>query len=196
MSRADQLHLQAQLRLRRVTGAAVAGVLAAITLDRSEEIRDEYQTTTVRIVRGGQLAAAGLAAAYIAAYVPPVRSVDLRHALRGTLLDADDGRSLVGLVRMWSLLDDGVPPLDARMAAGSIARNLAEGDLQAACRVGLDEGAHAAERTARWAKLPAPGACEWCQEIANQGYRYRSAESIPFHSHGPCRCSYAPEFGE
>lgn len=194
MTRADQLHRQAQKTLQDQVGSAVARTLLTVTLDRSEQVRDVYRHGTARLVSGGQLAAAQLATAYLAAYVPSARPVDLPRALEPVAMTVDSPGAVVGLLRLWSLLDKGVPEPQARTEAAGMAANLARGDMQAAQRAGLKEAARAAGRKPRWRKELSPGACEWCQEIAAQGAVYPDAETVPFHNSDSC--GVAPEFEE
>jgi len=188
----DDTHRRAQRALQDRTGTAVAGLLAAITLERSQQIRDAYATANSRLIAGGQQSAARLALAYIAAYAPPTTPPDLVTALAGTLITPDSPGAFVGLLRLWSLLDQDVPEPQARQQAGSYSANLSGGDLQAAQRAGLDEAARAAGRRPRWRKDPSPTACAWCQTIASGGARYHSADSVPFHQSD--HCSVSPEF--
>jgi hypothetical protein len=44
-------------------------------------------------------------------------------------------------------------------------------------------------RDVRWARVPSPNACDWCQMVA--GERYLSAESADF-GHTPCHCAVVP----
>ena len=198
---ADTLHRQAQNHLQRVVGGTVAGMLGVVTLDRSQDVRSGYAAATPRVVSAGQWQAAQLAAAYVAAYAPPVREVDLAGAI--DLATPDSPNSVVGLLRLWSLLDDGEEESAAREAAGSYAGGLASADLQGATRSGLDEAASAAEREPRWRLEPNPGACEWCRFSAETGARYLDASSVPVphaaggeHPGGACLCTPAPEFEE
>ena len=176
----------------------VAGTLAGVTLDRSEQLRDAYALTTSRIVSGGQRAAAQLAIAYVGSYVRPVRPPDVSRALTGMLITPGDDGAIVGLLRLWSLLDEGVQEAQARSEAGQLAGGFAQQNVRSAMSAGLDEGAGAADREPRWRLEPNPGACAWCQYIAETGARYLSADSVPVPhgtpSGGPCGCSPAPEF--
>ena len=197
----DQLHRQAQNQLQRAVGGTVAGIVGAITLDRSPAVRDGYALATSRVVSAGQWQAAQLAATYIAAYAPPVRDLDLDRAL--DLATPDSPNSVVGLLRLWTLLDDGAEEEEARDAAGSYAGGLASADLQGATRSGLDEATSAAGREPRWRLEPNPGACEWCRFLADTGPRYLDASSVPVphaaggeHPGGACLCTPAPEFEE
>ncbi len=192
MAALDDTHRRAQLALQDRIGATVTGLLMTITLDRSQQIRDAYATANARLIAGGEHQAARLALAYFAAYAPPRTPPDLGRALAPMLMTPENPGAIVGLLRLWALLDQDTPELQARQEAGSFTANLAGGDLNAATRVGLDEAARAAGRRPRWRKIPSPGACDWCRMIASGGARYHSADSVPFHSSD--HCSVAPEF--
>ena len=136
---ADRIHTLAQQRLRATTGQAVAGMLAAVTLERSDGLRDAYAAATARTVSGGQRAAARLAVAYIAAYAPPAEPPNLARALDGLLITPESDGAIVGLLRLWSLLDDGVEELEARAEAGQLAGGFAQQNVRSAMSAGLDE---------------------------------------------------------
>jgi hypothetical protein len=197
----DRIHQQAQQRLRSAVRASVAGMLATVPLDRTDEIRGAYATATARVVNGGEWQAAKLAAAYVGTKAPPVRDLDLAHALEGRLLTPESDNALVGILRLWHTLDEGEAEAAARASAGEYAAGLAETDLQGATRDALDEAADAAGREPRWRLEPDDGACAWCQFIADSGAIYLSAETVPIphspggeHPGGACNCSPAPEF--
>lgn len=203
MSALDQIHRQAQSNLRDGVSTSVARMLAQISLDRTPEVRDAYAAATARIINAGQWQAAQLAQTYIGVLAPPVRDVDLEGALinAGRVVTEDDGRAVGGLLRMWHLLDEGVDEADARAEAGTFAGDMAATTLQGASRDALDEATAAAAREPRWRLEPNPGACEWCQFIADTGARYLSAESVPIphspggeHPGGVCQCGPAPDF--
>jgi hypothetical protein len=177
-----------------------ANVAAASTADRSAEIRDAYAATTARIVTGGQRQAAMIAAAWVASYAP----VDLSHFsvdadLAPHLMAPDDSAAIVGLLRLWSLVDEGEDEAQARADAGLWAGGIAGGHVLEAERVGADAAAHATGRRPRWRKVPNDDACDWCLKVADGGFRYWEAETVPFHAApggGVCRCGIEPEFGE
>jgi hypothetical protein len=188
---ADGLHRRAQQALQQQVMAAVHGLITAITLDRTQTVRDAYAAAHSHLVAAGEYQAALLAVTYVGAYAPPRLTPDLPTALAGTLMTPDHPGAIVGLLRLWTLLDQGTPEPQARTEAGSFTANLTGGDMQAAQRVGLDEGARIAERRLRWRKDPAPGACDWCRMIASGGARYHSASSVPFHQSD--RCAVVPQ---
>jgi hypothetical protein len=197
----DVVHRQAQNNLQAAVRSSVAGMLAVVSLDRTPEIRTGYAIATSRVVNAGQWQAARFAAAYVAAYAPPVRDLDFGGMLAARALTPESDGAHVGILRLWHLLDDGRDEVGARIAAGEYAGGLAETDLQATSRLALDEAANAAEREPRWRLEPDPGACEWCRFIADAGARYSTAESVPIphspggrHPGGACNCVPAPEF--
>lgn len=198
-SRADWLHTVAQANLQDAVATTLKRLAQTAPLERTAAERAAYAAATARIVSAGQLQAAKLALAYIGAYVAPVRAPNLERVLADKLMTPDSPGAFVGLLRTWSRLDDGADEQDARAEGGSFAADLAEGDMKAAQRAGLDEAADAADTEPRWAKLPKPDACAWCRLVSGidaggNPYRYLSAETIPFH--GSCKCGAAPQFSD
>jgi len=197
-SQADQLHFDAQTRLVSNVGDAAASMLAQITLERSRLVRDAFATTMARLVAGGQYAAANLASTYIRALEPPVEPVDLAGALRDRLLTPQDPKAFVGLLRFWRLQDEGAEIPEAREMAGTYARGLAEGDVLAGQRAGLEATANATRRVTRYRKMARPGACAWCQAVAagddQAAARYFTPDRVPRHEF--CKCGYAATFVE
>lgn len=192
MARADREHQRAQLRLAHATRAAVYALLAAITLDRTPLVRQAYALQNSRIIAGGQHQSVMFAFAYMAALAAPTTPPLVDRALEGRLTTPETPSAIVGLLRLWNLLDHGTPEAEARAQAGSYAGGLASGDLLSAQRGGLDEGARASGRRVRWRKQLSADPCEWCAMIASGGARYHSADSVPFHQRD--RCTVAPEF--
>lgn len=192
MARADLDHHRAQQRLQQLTRAAVNALLLRITLDRSEQVRDAYALQNSRLIAGGQHQAVMFAFAYIAAYAAPQTPPEPARALDGRLVTPETPSALVGLLRLWALLDQDTPEFEARQAAGSYAGGLASGDVLSAQRGGLDEAARVSGRRVRWRKQLSPDACEWCRTIAAGGARYHAADTVPFHLRD--RCTVAPEF--
>lgn len=182
------------MRLQAATGAAVRQTVNAVPIGGDTElVRSAYSNRVASLVSGGQRAAARLAAAYIGVYAAPEEDLDLDDDLDDELLRPGDDKSMSGLMRLWSLVGQGMPVGQAREEAGAVASQLAEGDLHAAERTGLDAGARAAhERDLRWALNTNPEACDWCEMIAEGGFRYHEAETVPFHQN--CRCSPIPQF--
>jgi len=182
----DGMHRRAQQQLQQTVMAAAAGLLNVITLERTQTVRDAYAGAHSRLVAAGQQRAALLALAYVGAYAPARTPPDLATALTATLITPEHPGAIVGLLRLWALLDQGTPETEARTQAGSFTSNLTGGDMQAAQRAGLDEAARAAGRRIRWRKDPSPTACTWCQMIASGGARYHTASSVPFHQSDHC----------
>lgn len=202
VSRADELHQQAQSRLRAAARRLVAALVLAVPLDDVAMARD-FPVAVSRVVAGGQWQAARLALAYIRAHVAPLRPPNLAAALEDVLVTPESAHALAGLEQLRQLLEQGVDEPVARQTAGFQAGNIASTDVQAASRAGLDEAARAAGRPeVMWRLQPGPSACEWCTFIAGTGARYLSAESVliphspvnPIHPGGPCGCEAAPAF--
>lgn len=184
-------------------GRQVADLVLAAPIAPDPEVLAAYATAVVRTVAGGQRGAGQLAVSFIGAYVPPVVRVDLDRALLGLLVRPGDPVASAGLELLSSLIADGVREAEAREAAAAHASGLAQSQLNAANRAGLDEAVRASGREPRgWRLEASDGACEWCQFIAGTGERYLSAASVPVphapdnehHPGGACSCSPAPEF--
>jgi hypothetical protein len=200
------MHQVAQANLRDQVGETVRKVLAHYiqpAIERTPLARDAYANAISTVINGGQWQAAKLASAYIGSLAEPVRSLDLEAALADRLTTPESGNAVVGLLKLWHDLDEGLDPDEALAQAGDLAAGLAETSLQGASRDALDEATRAADREPRWALLAADGACEWCQFLADTGARYLAAESVPVphspggpHPGGVCNCSPMPDFGE
>lgn len=179
-----------------MTGLAVAGMLASVSLeDRSPELRAAYARATSQVVAGGQRQAGEFALAYVGAYLPAREPPDLEEAL--DVMTPENPGALVGLLALWSMIDEGAEELAARLDAGNLAASHAEVDMQRAVRDGLDEGARISHRSPRWRLEPNDDACEWCRFIGDTGARYLDAGSVPIPHGvtrgGPCGCEPALE---
>jgi hypothetical protein len=193
--------LNDRYRVRQVGIAdSVAGLLdrMLVSLDELDEVAlERYVTRAYPTVAGGQLAAADNAAGYVSALVR--RSARARAApldvgvalIRSGVAVTPESRSLVApILRARSLVAGGQALPVALNAAASYAGALSSLDLQAAQRVGLAEGARAAEvEIGGWLKETGPTACEWC--IMVSGETYGAAESVPFHEND--KCAVVPE---
>jgi hypothetical protein len=81
-------------------------------------------------------------------------------------------------------------PFDEALEVGrSTAQAVAFDFVQSAARLTGDVVAKKSERTVKWQRVPSPGACEWCVEVAGQ--LYNSAESADF-GHERCDCDAIP----
>lgn len=185
----------AQSQTTLATEASLAA-WAAVALGASDEAAALYLPGAVERTAGGQARAAALAAGYVAGIMaaavdPPSRLAPVD--LSGVPLVTEETRWLYSpVLRMRALLAEGVAEPAAHAQASAYAVSMVPGDLQAAERAGLDAGAAAHNARARFRKVPAGGACGWCQEIASKDYP--SAEAVPFHAGD--RCSVELELRE
>jgi hypothetical protein len=190
----DRRHRLAQQALGERVGQTLAKVIVELPEPLEQEAMERYLARAVPVVAGGQRRAAALGIAYLRELSPPARgklppTVD--RALSGQLVTADSPVATSPVLRLWGRVNEGDSLGVAQAAAASYAGALAIGDLQVAQRLGLEEGARAAEREVTgWAKELSGDACDWCQEIAGQVYR--SADAVPFHDRD--RCAVAPAF--
>jgi hypothetical protein len=89
----------------------------------------------------------------------------------------------------WHALSQGRPFDEALEVGRSTAQAVAFDFVQSAARLTGDVVAKKSERTVKWQRVPSPGACEWCVEVAGQ--LYNSAESADF-GHERCDCDAIP----
>jgi hypothetical protein len=158
----------------------------------SQEEVDAYHDRAYPLVAGGQRDSARLGAAYgrtlaqEAGVLPSVPGpTDIVGALvRSGVGVTPESRSLVAPpLRARALVAEGATLGEAKLAAAEYAGQLGSLDLQAAQRVGLEQGVGGA-RIAGYRKQPAGGACEWCRSVA--GEVYDSADAVPFHRNDAC----------
>jgi hypothetical protein len=191
VSALDQRHRRRQAELAQRVAARLGLYVGNLeTLDETELAA--YGAAAYPVVAGGQARAASLAAGYgVALARRRPEAIDVSGALEASgVLVAPDSRSLVApVLRARLLVSEGQSKAAALAAAASYAHALSSNDLQAAQRVGLDEGVSAVgARVAGYQKELSPDACEWCQLTAER--TYSSADSVPFHDRDAC--SVAP----
>lgn len=185
----DERHRQRQ----RVISALVGGRLEALLVtmrDLGEDELARYVDSAYPTVAGGQRVSAETAANYasvLAGPRRPRRPVDVEGALaKAGVLVSSESRSVVApVLRARHLVDEGEAQSAALRTAAGYAGQLSGADLQAAMRVGVDEGAQASGlEVGGWRKAPGGDACEWCQSIADNVYD--DADSVPFHDGDKC----------
>lgn len=163
--------------------------------DLGEDELSRYVNSAYPTVAGGQLVSADTAAAYaqvLAGHARRRRPIDVEQALaRAGVLVSTESRSVVApILRARHLVAEGEAHTAAMRTAASYAGQLSDADLQAAMRVGVNEGAKASGLEVEvWRKAPGPDACEWCLSIADN--TYGSADDVPFHDGD--RCGIEPE---
>ena len=195
----DERHRARQRLIQRVTSDRLGFLLRAMQ-DLSEEALDRYVAGAHPTVAGGQRVAADTAAAYTGVLAgsrrrPGARPVDVDGALeRSGVLVTRETRSLVApMLRARKLVGEGAEHAIAISTAAGYAGQLSDADLQAAMRVGVNEGAAAADLSVGgWRKAPGGDACDWCQQIADNSYD--DPEAIPFHAGD--RCGVEPDLDE
>lgn len=173
-------------------------MIGALDDPEADDAIERYAPVATRIVGGGQERSALFAIAYVSKLAPRARSKSaptVARALDGVLVTAESPVARSPVLRLKSLLSEGVEEAEARQAAASYARGLATGDLQSAERGGLQEAARAsAKRVKGWRKVLSSSACPWCVKIADGGGRYKAADTVPFHARD--ECGVAPVFEE
>lgn len=201
----DAQHLARQNRIRAGVATALDVLLAAMP-DLGEESLAGYVDAAYPVVAGGQLEAGDTAAGYINVIAAararargrtlrPKRPVDVAGALEktGTLVTADSRSLVAPVLRARSVVEEGAEVRVALEAASSYAGSLSSNDLQAAQRVGLQEGASSSGLAVHgWRKGLGPEPCSWCQGIADRVYG--RPESIPFHDND--RCGVEPDLDD
>lgn len=196
MAALDRRHRRAQDRLGQTVQAALMGALGGLPDPGSDTSKAVYAAFAVRMVGGAQRRSADLAIGYLAQLSPPSGApASVGRALAGVTVTSQSPVATSPILRLLSRLAEGDEESVARRAAGSYAGALGSGDVHAAERGGLSEGARAGTRPVRgWRKELGPGACDWCVEIASSGGRYGAPESVPFHERD--HCGVAPVFAD
>jgi hypothetical protein len=198
----DERH---RIRQQRLAGrlATRLEMLVATWETLAQEEVEAYHDGAYPLVAGGQREAARLAAAYgrtLGEQALGVPSLPGPTDIVGALLNSGVGvtpesRSLVAPpLRARSLVAEGATLAEAKLEAAEYAGQLGSLDLQAAQRVGLEQGVHAGgKRVVGYRKVLAGGACSWCREVGGERV-YHSADSVPFHRNDAC--SVAPVLAE
>ena len=189
-----------QQALRDVVGARLAALLVTILpdpVDQDSIVR--YVNAAYPVVYGGQHAVAQNAAGYAQALaagttvVPRARrAVDVAGALTssGVLVTAETRSIVAPALRVMRHVAEGATHAEALVIGGGYAGQLSAGSLQAASRVGIDEGADAAGlEVEAWRSSASGDACDWCQLIAENVYD--SPDKVPFHEND--KCDVVPE---
>jgi len=195
----DERHRLRQQAIQRTTATRLELALRGMT-DLSEEELHAYVEVAHPTVAGGQMVAADTAASYTGVLAGPRttgrrRPADVAKALlRAGVLIQPDSRALVApVLRARRLVAEGQETAPALQAAASYAGSLASNDIQAAMRVGLEEGAAAAELDVNgWTKDLSSSSCDWCQQIA-QG-SYGTPDAVPYHDNE--RCGVTPDLDD
>jgi hypothetical protein len=202
MSKADQAHRVAQERLAAETSRRLSALIAALPEPEQQAAMELYAPQAARLVAGGQHQSAKFSMAYVGRLAPRARGQappTIERALTGTLVDESSPVARAPVLRLWKRLGEGVELEEAKREAASYAEELSSGDLQAAERGGLTEGARASgKRIKGWRKVLSSSPCEWCRAVAGtagssgQSGRYKAAENVPFHPRD--HCGVAPVF--
>jgi hypothetical protein len=196
----DERHRLRQQAIQRTVAARLELALRGMT-DLSEAELAAYVDLAYPTVAGGQTVAADTAASYIGVLAGPRmnghrrRQADVAKALlRAGVLVQPDSRTLVApVLRARNLVAEGEETAPALRAAASYAASLASNDLQASSRVGLAEGAAAAELDVNgWTKDLSSDACTWCQQIASGSYG--TPDDVPYHDNE--RCGVTPDLDD
>jgi hypothetical protein len=185
----DSRHRRRQAVLADVVAARLGALLATMP-DLSQDALVAYVEQALPVVAGGQEVAAGYAAAYARVLADgrrPARPLDVVGALAksGRLVTAETPSLVSPVLRARHLVAEGSSSAQAAVTAASYAGQLSAADLQAAMRVGVDEGAKASGLEVQgWSKGLGPEACEWCVAISD--VVYGDPDSIPFHDGDRC----------
>lgn len=174
------------------------GLLVRLPDPSTDAAFELYAREAARLVGGAQRRSATFAMAYVAQLSPPSSVLEPpspERALAGVAVTTSSPVARSPVLRLLARLKEGDAEPLARQAAGSYAGELGTGDLHAATRGGLDEGARAGTRQIRgWRKELGPEPCPWCVTIASGGGRYHRADTVPFHPRD--HCSVAPVFAD
>lgn len=96
-------------------------------------------------------------------------------------------------ISYWRALKMGSTEQDAIVAgaarADAFARNLAADSSRNTAEVVMHRQGL---RAGSWTRLPEPGACAWCEEVAAQTYSTADAASFSHGNNAPCHCTPVP----
>jgi hypothetical protein len=185
----DERHRQRQAVIARLVDTRLEALLVTMR-DLGEDELVRYVDSAYPAVAGGQRVSADTAAAYaevLAGRRRARRPLDVEGALRksGVLVGPDTRSVVAPVLRARHLVAEGESQPAALRTAASYAGQLSAADLQAAMRVGVDEGAKASGlEVGGWRKAPGGDACDWCQTIADNVYD--DADAVPFHDGDKC----------
>lgn len=179
------------LALRSHT-AIVAGVLWDGLGGPSDANLQAFVAEASPMAAGARLAAAELAAGYIAAAVGDV-SVDIE----GVLTEIRAGAPIAEVyarpvITMRSLLADGRDVAQALKAARARVVSTATTDVVLANRQAAVAAMDAAPRVVGYRRVLSGRSCAFCATASSQ--RYRTDQLMPLHGH--CDCGIAPIIGD
>lgn len=180
-----EAHIEAQRRLRLITGRAVASIWEELPGYDRENL-DEWLSKVVPVVQTGQRASIALTEGFLAQAVGRgplgVNPETVIAGVRGeTATETVYERPFVTL---WAKLGAGVQFSTAAAVALERARSSAATDVQMAMRDTLREVGEADELILGYQRVPDGGACSFCQLVSGQ--RYHTADLMPIHSNCGC----------
>lgn len=163
-----------------------SGLLVALwdRLDRHDRVdAAEYARLAEPALDGAKVAAVAASAAFfsLALEVPPVGVRPERVEVEARILDP--------FLAAWHALKEGRPLIEALAAGRSQADAVGSDFVTRTARRTGDVVADLSGVKVRWRRVPEPGACAWCREVA--GNHYRTAESADF-GHDRCGCDVVP----
>jgi hypothetical protein len=89
----------------------------------------------------------------------------------------------------WHALKEGRPLPDAIAAGRSQAEAVGFDFVQSTSRQTGDYVAKSSGQSVKWRRIPNPGACSWCSNVARRTYRTSAAANF---GHDRCFCITAP----
>lgn len=188
-SRLASAHIEAQRRLRALTGTQVERIWRSLPGYDRENL-DEWLSTVVPIIEAAKRQSAVLTDGYLA------RAMD--RAAFGidpqTISDEVRGATEVAavyqrpFVTLWSALGEGTPFADAANAALARATSTAAMDVQMAMRATANAVQGADDAIFGFQRAADPSACDFCALV--DGAYVKSADAMALHNH--CGCGLEP----
>ncbi len=182
---AAEAHVEAQARLRALTAGTVANTWRRLPNYDAPSV-PVFLSVVVPLILAAQRSSVALTNAFIARSLgrPPVgiAADAILTGIRGETLPQEVYRR--PFVTTWTALQDGRPYADAVSAGLSRATASAEMDVQLAMTHTLRDIGERDPAVLGYARVPDPGACEFCTLIAGQ--RYRTDQLMPAHNRCGC----------
>lgn len=195
--RATDLHRTAQARISASVLVALVPLWRILDIDHLDERSGDWLAAAAPVVRSHHAASSALAAAYFT----HIRGLELPAASPAPTVPAPvlDEKALA-----TSLLVTGPIAIKAKLAAGMPLSQAVEqafaGSSSAAARHALSGGrdfiqaaGRADERATGLVRVTSPGACEFCQTIADYS-ETNPALLGDFQCHDGCHCQPEPVF--
>lgn len=188
-SQLARAHIEAQARLRRLTGTAVERVWHDLPgYDRADV--DQWLSTVLPVVSTAKRTSVAITDAYLAmALGRAPLGVDAQRIIAGLRNGADPATVYERpFVTLWTALGNGTPWEQAVSQGLDRAVSTAGMDVQLAFRSTANEIGQADDNIYGYQRVADDGACDFCQEV--DGAYLKDADSSPLHNN--CGCGVDP----